>query len=99
MRKTDIMLSAVFLVATLAWAGSASALNPQPEPPGEHSTKLTVHNSVSEPPDPCLAAHTVTVAKHTPERTRTDQLNQAALACVRNGTGPHRLNPQPLPPG
>ncbi|MGC9954840.1 MAG: hypothetical protein ABSD21_11250 [Rhizomicrobium sp.] len=98
MRKTDITLSALFCVATLAWVGSASALNPQPEPPGEHSMKATMHNTVSEPPDPCLAAHTTAIDKHTSERTRTGQLNQAALACAHSGLGPNRLNPQPLPP-
>ena len=98
MRKTDITLSALFCVATLAWAGSASALNPQPEPPGEHSLKPAVHNTMFEPPDPCFAAHRMAIDRHASEHARTGQLNQAALACAHGGQGPIRLNPQPLPP-
>ena len=98
MRKTDITLSALFCVATLAWAGSASALNPQPEPPGERSMKTAVHNTMYEPPDPCFAAHRTAIDKHQSEHARTGQLNQAALACTHGGQGPNRLNPQPLPP-
>ena len=34
MRKTNATLSALICVATMVWAGSAAALNPQPLPPG-----------------------------------------------------------------
>ena len=98
MRKMNVTLSAVLCVATFAWAGSAFALNPQPEPP---SPNAKLHIQQTEPPDSCLAAHSMAMDKHQSERTRTSQLNAAALACSHNGFNPgtHKLNPQPLPPG
>lgn len=96
MRNTKIALSSVVFVAALVWAGSASALNPQPEPPREHPKNVQLQNMQTEPPDPCLAAQTLAMDKHLAESEKTRQLNAAALACSRKG---HQLNPQPLPPG
>ncbi len=101
MRKTNVMLSAVFCVATLAWAGSAAAFNPQPDPPGRH---LSTTNSQLEPPDPCAKAHEVVEYKDGEDgvnRTRPGNHKPGAMACTHKGVNPgaHQLNPQPLPPG
>jgi hypothetical protein len=101
MRKMNVTLSAFLCVATIAWAGAAAALNPQPEPPSPLDPKAIMHNQQSEPPDPCLAPQTVAVDKRQSERMRTGQLNAASLSCARKTINPgrHQLNPQPLPPG
>ncbi len=101
MRKANVMLSSIICVATFAWAGSAFALNPQPEPPMQRLKDLKLQNMQTQPSDPCLASHTATMDKHLSESARTGQLNAAALACAHKsfGPGPQQLNPQPLPPG
>ena len=101
MRKTNITLSAFLCVAAIAWAGSAAALNPQPEPPKPQDLRNMAHQQQVQPPDSCLAAHTLPADKHQSEHTRTGQLNAASFACAHKGANPgtHQLNPQPLPPG
>ncbi|MGA7674485.1 MAG: hypothetical protein WCA78_05500 [Rhizomicrobium sp.] len=101
MRKMNVTLSAVFCVTTFAWAGSALALNPQPEPPRPLTPNAKLHIQQVEPPDPCMASHSTMMDKRQSEHARTGQLNAAALACAHNGpnSGAHMLNPQPLPPG
>lgn len=83
MRNRNVTLSALFCAATLVWAGSAMALNPQPLPPGRHftnamSTKNTFERTTT--PD----THNASM----PTYLRNGPNN-----------GPRRLNPQPLPPG
>ena len=99
MRKTNIALSTLLLTSALIWTGSASALNPQPEPPAERNKHLQMQNMQFQPPDPCMAAQTAKMDKHLSESARTSQLNAAALACSHRGPGNNQLNPQPLPPG
>jgi hypothetical protein len=102
MRKTNVMLSAAFCVATIGWAGSAAAFNPQPDPPGRHLP--TTNSSQLEPPDPCVNAHQVVEYKDGEDgvnRTRPGNHKPGKMACMRRGpnSGAHMLNPQPLPPG
>lgn len=99
MRKMNIVLSAALCVAALAWAGSAAAFNPQPDPPGKHAS--TTNSSQLEPPDPCANSQTMMMNKNNSERTRPGQHKSMAMSCTRNGanSGVHKLNPQPLPPG
>jgi hypothetical protein len=101
MRKTNVTLSAFLCVAAIAWAGSAAALNPQPEPPMYQKPNVKPQDKLTLPPGPCLAAHTLPVDKHQSEHTRTGQLNAASLGCAHKGATPgtQQLNPQPLPPG
>jgi hypothetical protein len=101
MRKMNVTLSALSGVAAIAWAGSAAALNPQPEPPMQRLQNVKLHNLQTLPPGPCVTAQTAAMDKHQSERMRTGQLNEASLSCAHNGANPgtHQLNPQPLPPG
>ncbi len=93
MRKTNATLSALLCAATMVWAGSALALNPQPLPPG---SRAPVGAGQFEPPDPCIQSD-----RNVQERTRPGQHKTTALACGHNGVNPgaRNLNPQPLPPG
>ena len=93
MRRINVTLSSVFCLATITWAGSALALNPQPEPPKPPDLKTLTHNQQLTQPDSCMASQTMTMDKHLSESARTKLLNAAALTCT------HKLNPQPLPPG
>ena len=101
MRKTNVTLSAFLCVAAIAWAGSAAALNPQPEPPMYQKPNVKPQDKLTLPPGPCFAEHTLPVDKHQSERIRTGQLNAASLGCAHKGANPgtQQLNPQPLPPG
>jgi hypothetical protein len=96
MRKTNVTLSAFLCIAAIAWAGSAGALNPQPEPPAPENLKNVTHQQKVQPPDSCLAAHTLPADKLHSERLRTGQLNAASLACAHKVAAPgtQQLNPQ-----
>ena len=101
MSKMNVTLSAVFCVATLTWAGSALALNPQPEPPSPQSLKTNTHNTVISPTVACPTAQATVLGKHRPQGAAAGQHGPTTLACPHNFTNPgtHQLNPQPLPPG
>jgi hypothetical protein len=104
MRKMNVTLSAFLCVATIAWAGSAAALNPQPEPPNPQTPNAKLHSTQFEPPGPCVKTQTIVAYKDGEDgvnRTRPGNHKPTAMACTHNGSniGPHRLNPQPLPPG
>jgi len=108
MRKTYVTLSSLFCVATLTWAGSALALNPQPEPPGPQSLKTNTHNTVTSPAVACPTAQGTVLGKHQQQGAATGQHGPTTLqhgpttlACPHTFTNPgmHKLNPQPLPPG
>jgi hypothetical protein len=88
MRKMNVTLSASFFVAAIAWAGSAAALNPQPEPPAYQNPNTKLQDTRTLPPGPCLAAHANAMDKHQSERMRTGQLNAAALACAQKSVNP-----------
>lgn len=96
MRKTNVVLAVPVLIGALTWAGSAVALNPQPEPPAQHVKHVQPHNTQFESTDLCLAARAVAADKKLAERERTRLLNKAVLACSQKGVP---LDLQPQPPG
>jgi hypothetical protein len=48
MTKTNTTLPALICVATMVWAGSAAALNPQPLPPRRLPQTITTNSNVLE---------------------------------------------------
>ncbi|MGB8365897.1 MAG: hypothetical protein ACLQUZ_19565 [Rhizomicrobium sp.] len=79
MRKTNAMLTALICVATMVCAESAVALNPQPLPPGRHSTTTLTGKNTQERATP--GGHTISTRPnlHNGTNPGVDKLNPQPL--------------------
>jgi hypothetical protein len=98
---TDKLLRMLAIgVCSLALAGPAFALNPQPEPPGKNQVGATL-----KPPGPSNAPMATGKTTDCQSGLPSGKRMHGASACRKAGGDPKvhgsnvMLNPQPLPPG